>query len=113
MRGSWAGTVLVMAWKEARLDGVTGDRGGGPGEADGEALAKREEATFRGAAGSSTSVCTSSPGRGGDGDPESESRLDMPESKLRLERLLVSAAVDMNGSRRRCFLVLPSLVGGC
>ena len=101
-----------MAWKEARLEGVTGDLGG-PGEAEGDALAKSDEATFRGATGSSTSGRGSSPGSGGDGEPESESRLDMPESKLRLERLLVRAAVDMNGSRRRCFLPLPSLVGCC
>ena len=87
---------------------ATGDLGG-PGEAEGDPLGKSEEVTFLG--GSSTSGRASSPaGSGGDGDPESESRLDMPESKLRLERLLVrAAAVDMNGSRRRCFRPLPSL----
>ena len=108
MRGSWAGTVLVIAWNDARLEGVTGDLGG-PGEAEGDPVGKSEEVTFLG--GSSTSGRASSPtGSGGDGDPESESRLDMPESKLRLERLLVrAAAVDMNGSRRRCFRPLPSL----
>ena len=91
------------------MEGVIGDLGG-QGEAEGDALAKSDDATFRGATGSSTSARVSSPGRGGDGEPESERRLDMPESKLRLERLLVrAAAVDMNGSRRRCFRPFPSL----
>ena len=72
-----------------------GERGGG-GTGDTEEEVPRVSRELEGP--------SDSPARGGEGDPESERRTQIPESKLRLDWLLVlapdPAMPEMSGRRR-------------